>query len=160
MKKKCFKCGKEKYLKEFYKHPQMADGHLNKCIECTKKDSNKHRADNLEKVKAYDRKRGILPHRVAAVRRYEKTDAGKRALNKGRAKWAKQHPLARAAHCILGNAIRAGKIRKQPCARCGATIRIHGHHEDYYKPLGVIWLCPKCHSLIHSKGLRHGNSNL
>lgn len=36
--KKCFKCGKTKKLDEFYKHKKMADGHLNKCKQCTRKD--------------------------------------------------------------------------------------------------------------------------
>lgn len=39
MEKKCFKCGAVKNIDNFYKHPRMGDGHLNKCIECTKKDS-------------------------------------------------------------------------------------------------------------------------
>lgn len=46
--KKCFKCGLEKELSEFYVHPQMGDGHLNKCKDCTKKDV-KLRGDELRK---------------------------------------------------------------------------------------------------------------
>ena len=45
--KKCFKCGVGKDLSDFYKHPKMLDGHLNKCISCSLLD----RKELVEKIK-------------------------------------------------------------------------------------------------------------
>ena len=60
-----------------------------------------------------------------------------------------KNPLKKAAYQIFKNAIKTGRLEKQPCERCGSAVRVHGHHDDYYKPLEVRWLCPKCHMERH-----------
>ena len=35
------------------------------------------------------------------------------------------------------------------CQVCGAKAKLHGHHEDYSKPLEVTWVCRPCHRKIH-----------
>lgn len=52
--KKCFKCGEEKPLDMFYKHPAMLDGHVNKCKECNKKDVSSNYRANREYYYLYD----------------------------------------------------------------------------------------------------------
>lgn len=48
-------------------------------------------------------------------------------------------------------AIRKGLLIRQPCERCGSTERIHAHHDDYSKPLDVMWLCPLHHRQRHKE---------
>ena len=53
---------------------------------------------------------------------------------------------------ILCQKVRSGKIVKpKNCEKCGEIKKLHGHHEDYSKPLDVIWLCPVCHKKTHSR---------
>lgn len=62
----------------------------------------------------------------------------------------KKYPKQYKARSVLNNAIAKGKIKKpENCVKCNSTGIIHGHHEDYSKPLDVIWLCPPCHSEVH-----------
>lgn len=56
--------------------------------------------------------------------------------------------LARSA---LYKALRVGTIVRQPCEVCGATHRIHAHHDDYSKPLAIRWLCSLHHRQHHAR---------
>ena len=49
----------------------------------------------------------------------------------------------------LRNAVASGSIIKTPCVICG-NEKSQGHHEDYSKPLDVIWMCNRCHAEHHS----------
>lgn len=147
--KVCFKCGKTKKSTEFYKHPRMADGRLHKCKECTKKDVSRNYRENIGYYKKYELGRLWLPCRIRARDEYTKTESGIINLSKAKKKWKKLNPEKRKAYEILNNAVRDGRVEKKPCAVCNSTYRIHGHHENYDKPLDVIWLCPSCHSMLH-----------
>jgi hypothetical protein len=135
--KKCFKCETVKPLTEFYKHSRMADGHLNKCKDCTKNDVSKHRDQNIEKVRAYDRARGKIPERIKA--NTEVTRA-----------WRAEDIRRVLAHSRVANALRNGTLVRQPCCRC-ADAKSLAHHEDYDKPLEVMWLCQPCHKQRHKE---------
>lgn len=153
MEKPCFKCGEIKPLSAFYKHPQMPDGHVNKCKECNKKDVRQNREKNIDYYRAYDKDRANLPHRVSARAAYQATDAGRASVAASKKKWMESNTIKNAAKYMVNNAVRDGRLKKEySCSNCGITgVRIHGHHDDYSKPLDVRWLCSKCHMAWHKE---------
>jgi hypothetical protein len=50
----------------------------------------------------------------------------------------------------VARALRAGTLTKLPCSVCGNT-KSESHHEDYTKPLEVIWFCRQHHSAHHEQ---------
>jgi hypothetical protein len=77
--KKCFKCGDIKPLIEFYKHKEMKDGHLNKCKECAKLDSNSNLKNmGIKYSKSYDRtEKGV----IRVIYKTQKSNSKRRGHN-------------------------------------------------------------------------------
>lgn len=147
--KRCFKCGRSQPLANFYRHPQMADGHLGKCKECSKRDVRENYAKHIEYYREYDKTRfQIDPTRLEQARLYAKTKRGRASHAAALKRQKELHPEKYRARIACSNAIRAGKLKRGKCAVCG-TSKTHAHHADYSKPLEVTWLCPLHHRSVH-----------
>lgn len=151
--KNCNTCEIKKPYSEFYKHLGAKDGLASKCKECTKIAVRANYRRNIEHYKQYEKQRASLPHRVEARLQYAQTEQGKERGAAAKQKWLLNlaNSVKRAAHILVGNAVRDGRLFKPDCcSNCGVTgKRIHGHHDDYAKPLEVRWLCSKCHQDWH-----------
>ena len=58
--------------------------------------------------------------------------------------------LVERSRWLFRAALASGRIKKQPCVRCGST-KAEGHHEDYRYPLDVTWLCRVDHKARHKE---------
>lgn len=122
--KVCRDCGKEKAPSEFYVARHAADGLRPCCKSCDRAASKEWSRLNPSKARA------------------------KRERHRAR------HPEKARARWTLHSAVAEGRIVKaDACEDCGVFFgdarKLHGHHEDYSKPLEVAWLCKDCHAARH-----------
>ena len=106
--------------------------------------------------------------RAYCRRKWATDPAYREAHRRSYKKWQESHRAARAVHrakyrktveyrarTLLGNAVRDGRIQKpNRCQSCSAGGRIYGHHHRGYTgkaALDVLWLCRKCHGVVHRK---------
>ena len=134
--KTCLVCSTEKAIDEFYKY-QIKNGfnYAKKCKVCTRKAVSENYANRLGHYTEYFRKREETPERKAW------------RIEKQREYRKKPKYLARV---ITNNAIRDGRIIKQPCEVCGEA-KAQAHHDDYSKPFEIRWLCFKHHREHHKQ---------
>lgn len=124
----CKQCRKVKPDSCFYASNQSS------CKECIKQNVRANRRANIGYYRAYDRERG----------------------NRQPAGYLKQYRASNGtkyqAHNSVNNALRDGKMTKPlSCEQCHSSSGLHGHHDDYSKPLEVRWLCPACHKAWHDE---------
>ena len=64
------------------------------------------------------------------------------------------HPLTEeqkkkdTARSYAGVYKKRGLINKKPCEICSNT-KVEMHHNSYDAPTVIVWLCRKCHLLVH-----------
>lgn len=134
--KPCIKCGEVKPMTEFYRQRGNKSGVSGRCKACCRSDARANRIARLEYYRQYDRDRFA-------------NDPGRRSRSMNcAAAYSKRNPDKYHCRNIFSAAVRDGKIVRKPCERCGLA-KAEGHHEDYSKPLDVMWLCSGCHGDRH-----------
>lgn len=176
--KHCPKCGGVKPASEFYKSVGKVDGHATICIKCTKSGHvnylRKIADREFEDIKPTGKKRCCMCKRNLPVKEFNYSRSSNDGLSShcrecGK-KYKKQHyeqhfgefynrqvgyrhihPERRKAFYAVHEATYKGKlIRPETCSKCGERGYIVAHHNDYDKPLDVVWLCLRCDRQLHA----------
>jgi hypothetical protein len=167
--KTCIKCGEVKNESEFYLRKDSNTLRLD-CKDCRraigieyyKSNSDKiksrvyeWRKGNPETVKQYCKDWGIKNKERKRFLWKRWAENNPNDLKTQRKKWAKKYYKNNPEMLKLRKKVwycrKTGKIKPGECSICGTINDIQGHHEDYLKPLDIIWLCRKHHQELHNK---------
>lgn len=137
MTKKCFKCGTEKPLDEFYVHKMMGDGHLNKCKACTRKDAEERRAFLEENDPGWVEQEKER-HRIKAIRYWENgvrptPEAKKASMDRYKINYPEKYAAKSASR----------SVPKKP----GHERHHWSYNKEHYKD--IIYIKKKEHMLAH-----------
>lgn len=133
----CHKC-KRDLPKDSFNWANRKEGRRQTtCRECFSKYNKERYQRNKESIKErIYRYRAENPTKVLA----------------SRMKMCERNPTHYNAYKVLEQALIAGQIHKPDhCPICGCSSdkhRIEAHHEDYSKPLDVVWCCTQCHRAL------------
>jgi len=147
MTKTCKTCGIEKDISEFSKGLRGLYGVRAHCKICCNLYKKQWGEENRDRVICYSRNwyQSNTDKALEAVKNWRDSNPGVRdEINK---RYADRNPEKIKSHRIVHQAVRDGLLVKSRCP-CG-SINVQGHHEDYSKPLEVVWLCPRCHTRLH-----------
>jgi len=101
---------------------------------------------NQKVAKQEYKRRNREKHRLQAKEHHRRNREKRKIQSKKR---YHKNPEKTLAQLKARRAIASGELVKEPCIFCG-DVNVHGHHEDYTKPLEVTWLCKSHHQQVHS----------
>jgi hypothetical protein len=151
--RKCTKCGETKAVVEFnlYKGKPRAY-----CKLCHRAASRHYRLnDTLYKEKKNKRERAKWEAERAVnpeVWRAKMRERYHKYKELGYKPQHKRDPVKHSCRNTTNYHIKKGNIMpSSSCEKCGATERLHAHHEDYTKVKEIIILCAACHKEVHKR---------
>ena len=164
--KRCSRCDQMKSVECFGRSTKTKCGLRSECYECR----NSHRLMNAQHFNQsnklwYSKKKDVLNEkRRAPIYRQKAREyyaANSEKLSKLRGKYKTHEEILRNrkkyrdrinVRKILNYHVKSGNILKSTCCDdCNGNIKLEAHHEDYSKPLDVMWLCINCHKKRHRK---------
>ncbi len=131
--KACTTCGVEKSDGEYQVRRASPDGLTASCKEC---------------LRARDKARDSMPHRLELRRRYQASPAGKQRHAEANTRYRRRNPDAARCHNAINKAILRGHLVPWPCESCGE--KAEAHHPHYGAPMLVTWLCDQHHKEAHA----------
>lgn len=147
--KRCYSCLQEKELTEFRKQKSCRDGLQPWCKQCKAVKDKETRERNGTAIS--DRKRIWRQKNIERLTENRKAyyAENKAALLARNADYMASNIKIAHAHRIFHQAIKSGKVIRQPCFVCGYE-KVEGHHPNYDAPLDVVWLCRMHHRQAHA----------
>ena len=140
VKKICKKCGVKQDIGQFQKVRSRHSGEF-------KYRSGTCRLCKTEYFRDWREKNGHITSRRSSIK-WGKNNPEK--VIESSKRWGKKNQGKKNIHHKVQRAVKKGIIVKASnCENCGADGMLHGHHDDYSKPLKVRWLCPACHVGVH-----------
>lgn len=144
--KRCCHCKREDGELKIFSRNKIKNGTIRYCYICPECLKEKSETIRLSKGEDYSTQKGKLYRwRLKNDPRYREMAERRKLYNINR-----RHSLKVKVRSILNNAIKYGKLFRLPCSICG-NIKAQAHHEDYSKPLDVIWFCSKHHAKRESE---------
>ena len=140
----CVKCDESKQKSDYHRCSRDKRGYQQPCAKCR----------NIIKKEYKKTPKGIEVNRKSG-RRWRKNHKTK--WNAYKREHYRNNPHMKKAYKTLHAAQEKDLITPNPCEICG-SVDVHGHHEDYSKPLEVNWLCALHHREAHRDG-RMGKRN-
>tara|TARA_R110000868_G_scaffold364743_1_gene627616 strand:+ start:520 stop:1044 length:525 start_codon:yes stop_codon:yes gene_type:complete len=141
-------CKVKKPISEYSADRKEKTGVRRYCRECGKKTNQKYRKENFIAIQAYRNR--TKEYHNKQNREYRKTEKYRQIIATSYRKHKEAYQPKQIARRAVYSAIRAGRLKRLPCSVCG-NPKSQGHHEDYSKPLDVVWLCVKHHKELHSE---------